>query len=305
MTNKLLFSLFLLITLFLQIFSINYAYGNGIDSENKKIVYLISPPRSLSVAFLRMMEARGDFYIMHEPSQQAYDLIYYPELTKNWFKENTPRTFQEVKQNIFSKSKKANVFVKEMSFVVHDFLQKDIELVKNKNVYFIFMIRNPHHSVISFYNKVNDVVDGFSDLIGYKACYEIFQDIKKRGANFPIIIYSEDLYTRPSDTVKYLCKHIGIPFKESSLHWSDLGENFSGEPWSEIKHKELARHWHREAMRSTKFTTPSKYQVDTAGYPTFSEIKDVAHRTICKKAYQENLVFYNLLLKEKSRLKQS
>jgi len=58
---------------------------------------MISPPRSLSVDFLRMMEARGDFAVFQEPSQKAYDLLYYPELAQKWFINNTPNTFSEVK----------------------------------------------------------------------------------------------------------------------------------------------------------------------------------------------------------------
>ena len=76
-------------------------------AENKtenKIVYLISPPRSLSVAFLRMMEARGDFTTMNEPSQWAYNVIENYEMAKPWFKNDAPQTFDEVKQIIFKKA---------------------------------------------------------------------------------------------------------------------------------------------------------------------------------------------------------
>lgn len=41
------------------------------DTAPHKIIYLISPPRSLSTLFLRMMHNRGDFLVMNEPAQYA------------------------------------------------------------------------------------------------------------------------------------------------------------------------------------------------------------------------------------------
>jgi hypothetical protein len=295
MINKSIkFCLFLLFTATTTIFAEN------------KVVYLVSPPRSLSVAFLRMMEARKDFKVMNEPSQWAYNKINNPELTKSWFFKDAPQTFDEVKQKIFSFSKESNVFAKEMSFAVKDFILNDKELVENKNVYFVFLIRNPHHSVISWYKKQLEIASDialFSSLIGFKQTYEIFKNIKNRSANRPLIMLTEDLYNEPNKTVQMFCKYIGIPFKEEAMNWKDLGEDFTGiKEWNEIKPKKFAHHWHLDAIKSTKFSIPTQYAIDKNCKPTFEEISNLEHRECCKKVYEENLEYYKLLLNEKEYL---
>ena len=56
---------------------------NANDVLNHKIIYLISPPRSLSVALLRAMYERGDFQVISEPSHCVYCFKHYYEITKN------------------------------------------------------------------------------------------------------------------------------------------------------------------------------------------------------------------------------
>ena len=264
--------------------------------KKNKIVYLISPPRSLSVALLRMMHARGDFEVFQEPSMRAYDLIHYPELTKEWFLHNAPSTFQEVKQQIYQAAEHTNVFVKEMSFGVRDFLIQDKEMMNNPNIRFIFLIRNPHHTVISFYKKCGSIPDRFSFLCGYQATYELLKAINEHSVYKPLIIYSEDLYEHTEETIKRMCDYLEIPFKPESLAWPDLGSEFTGhEEWHEIKIQEHFQHWHGEAIRSSGWSKPSNYEVDEFGQPTFCEITSIEHRNACKNAYEENKTYYDLM----------
>lgn len=267
-----------------------------------KIIYLISPPRSLSVAFLRMMETRGDFAILHEPSQLAWNLLHSPELVQNWYLPNAPRSFIEVKNIILQTAEHHNVFVKEMSFAVRDFLLNDFDLMKNPQVYFVFLVRNPHHTTISMYKKIISVFDAvayeLSEAMGYQALYETFKTVKQHAAQEPYIMLTEDLYNNPEETIQKFCNHVGIDFKPESLHWSDLGEHFTGDQaWHEIKYKEITHHWHGDAIRSTGFSKPNSYEVDEYGNPTFAEITNPEHRDTCKKIYLEQLFYYNLLLK--------
>lgn len=269
-------------------------------SAKHKIVYLISPPRSMSVAFLRMMEARQDFAILHEPSQYAYDLEYYPEVT-SWFKKDAPKNYNEVKQLIFQRAQNSNVFVKEISFAVERFMAQDNELIKDPRVHFVFLLRNPYDSLISFYKKCSDETSlrhpEFSYWIGYEALYKIFQDIKQRAINKPLFIFADELCTKPKETIEHFCHHVGIEFKECSLAWPSLNENFSAENWNEIKHKEATYHWHNEAIQSTSFRSIPRYKSSDQAMPDFSQITNENHRNICLKAYDENNYYYQLLLK--------
>ncbi len=272
-------------------------------SKKNKIVYMISPPRSLSVAFLRMMESRGDFKVMNEPSQWAWCSIDQYEKAKKWFKKDAPKTFDEVKKIIFNKAQTSNVFVKEMSFAVKDFLVQDTELLKKDSVYFVFLVRNPHHSVVSFYKKQQLVCKGLEEdeltnLMGYKELYEAFKHIKAHAIHVPCIVLSEDLYLYPERTLKALFDFLVIPFKKSALEWTSLTDNFLGETWDEIKPKNIMQTWHDDAIKSSGFQMPSIYKVDNDGRPTFEEVVNLEHRAICKNAYKKNLYFYNKLLEE-------
>ena len=270
-----------------------------------KIVYLVSPPRSLSVAFLRSMQARGDFEVMNEPSQWAYCSIHCKDIARPWFTENALPTFAAVKQKIIEEASRSNVFVKEMSFAVRDFLLQDKDLVKNKNVHFVFLIRNPHHSTISFYKKAEIVrkdtdKEALVNLLGYKTCYETFDYIKREAVNAPCIVLSENLYSDPQGTMQSLCKFLDIPFTDKMLNWSSLGDSFRGEEWSEIKPLEITQLWHGSAIKSSGFGQPAQYLLDGEGKPSFAEIVDEARREVYKTAYFENLPFYQKFFSEQN-----
>ena len=267
-----------------------------------KIVYLISPPRSLSVAFLRMMQARGDFSIMHEPSQSVLFARTHPaEVFQDWFRSDAFQSYDEVKAAILQKAENNNLFIKEISFGVRDFHCQDFQLMQNPNAYFVFLVRSPHHTIISMYKKLKDNFSDlsipFCDLIGYKEEYDIFMTVKNHGSHQPYLIFTEDLYTNPDTTIQKFCDHVGIAFKPESLHWDDLGESFDGqEQWQEAKHAELAQYWHGDAIHSTGFAAPAPYAVDEQGNPTFSEIANLEHRETCAKIYCEQMIYYCQLL---------
>jgi hypothetical protein len=260
-----------------------------LSEASQKIVYLISPPRSLSVGFLRMMHARGDFKIYHEPTFPLYCQFNNLTFADDWIGEGTFQSFDEIKRAIFKEN--SNVFVKEMSFHLKNFI--DEEFIKNPNVYFIFLLRNPHHSIISLYNRLNAIYPDFHEAIGYRDAYEIFQKIIACGARKPLILFSEELSVNPEKVVKTFCSYVGIEFDENALSWENLGDKFSGyREWHENKKVELTHHWHGTAIRSSKFEPLKTYEVDDVGTPTFSEIENLNDRRECEKGYVDSLPYY-------------
>ncbi len=178
-----------------------------------------------------------------------------------------------------------------MGFAVKDFLLEDTEFMNNPNVHFVFLLRKPHDTTISFYKKMHRLDKKLNDLIGYQSSYEIFEKVKDVAVNKPVIIFTEDLYNNPQETVRMFCDCFNIPFLEQALHWQNLGENFTGaQEWSEIKHPEHAHHWHGDAIKSTGISKPTSYKVDLQGNPTFEEIADTEHREAYKTAYEINKV---------------
>ncbi len=262
-----------------------------------KIIYLICPPRSCSTAFLRHMEARKDFEIINEPSWYAYNLLFFSyEDLKPSIKPGFPVTYPEVRQSILEKAKTKNVFVKEISLSVEPFLMEDIALLKNPDVYFVFLLRDPHAALISFSKKRFKEVP--LEKFGYRSMYLLFEKIKLEAANPPLIILAEELSNYPEQIISSFCAHCDIPFLPESLHWPDLGQSFVGQQeWGERKDQSLLYHWHDAAIHSTGFRPLTVYNVDEQGRPTFAEVAPENLPEVIK-LYQYLRPFYYALLQE-------
>ena len=278
-------------------FFILFLLSSQLSLADHKIIYLISPPRSLSVAFLRMMDARGDFDVLNEPSQKAHQMIWNPEFAKHNFLKTAPNTFDDVKNIIFERQTKSNVFVKEMSFAVQNFLMNAEEFVRNPNIYFVFLVRNPHPSIISLYKEVGEVFPMFEEVSGYASMRILFDFVRDHAAHAPVIISSESLYTQPEATVRTFCEEVNIPFLPHSLHWKNLGEDFSEiSAWGGIKPRRVSYKWHGNAIHSVGFKSPTIYKSDENGRPTFEEIEDDQSRALVTEIYYRNLKHYEYLL---------
>ena len=301
------YTYFIQLSLLFFIAATHEASAHGKDLH--KIVYLISPSRSLSVAFTQAMNARGDFEIFSEPSQYAYCMANLADLGKFGtaealrfvYKDEAAPDFNEVKNRLYDAAKTGMVFAKEISYAVDGFLHQDTEFITNPSVYFIFLVRDPHHSAISFYKKTSDQTMGNWDFwrinwsfwLGYESQLKLFNHIKNLTVNKPIIIRTEDVYNDLSGIMQSLCTHLGIDYKPEALEWSAQGNT---DEWHEIKHAAHATLWHQEAMNSTTIQKPSTYDVDAQGLPTFCEITDDAHHKICQDGYQKNMPFYQELV---------
>lgn len=282
--------------------------GIALFGQENKIVILIAPPRSLSTAFLRMMEARKDFVIMNEPSQYAWHLSEGRKYVLDGFEENErpPISYEEVKAEIFKRAEHSNVFAKEMGLAVCNFLLNDKELVNNPNVYFVFLIRDPHATILSNYKKIGSLERlycPFSTLVGYAACYTLFDHFAKNGVRRPHVLRAEDLYDNAEPTVSRLCDYLEIEHKPEALHWESKGKEFTGkEEWNEFKDRSGTQTWHDVALQSTGFVKAAHtYAVNENGLPTFAEVKNAAHRKKCFVAFKDNWPYYRLLMREVKR----
>ncbi len=283
--------------IFLQCFSFSA------ESNQPKIVYLISMPRACSTACLRMMEASGEFLVMNEPAIYPFVTknIADRQLTQGWFRKPSYETFDEMKQHILKLAVESNVFIKEICFLAEDFLLNDDEFVANPNIQFVFLIRNPHNSIISYYKKYLRIVPNFSYYIGCRSSCTIYQAIKNKAKNPIIILSAEDLCNNSRATAQQLFSSLSIQFHDECLHWENLGDDFSGvSEWNEVKISEKLYHWHDHAIYSTGFEPITENRTDAEGKPTFEEIANDSDKIECIKMYHENYSFYHLLLHEKS-----
>jgi hypothetical protein len=248
-----------------------------------------------------MIGARGDFKIFHEPTVSVYHKAHNYNFSHDWFKEGAFQTFEDVKKALFDGD--SNVFVKEISFHLAEFIDED--LIKNPRVYFVFLLRDPHASVVSLYSKIQaiagncDNVDDWHLAVGYKSMVDIYQKIKAFGGRKPLILFSEELAAKPREVVAKFCNYAEIPFKAEALAWESLGPDFDAYSfWNESKRVDFIYHWHGDALQSTGFHPLRTYEVDNQGHPTFVEVKDHRDREECQKAYQGSLPFYHFLQAE-------
>ncbi len=270
-----------------------------LQAEENPIIYLVSPPRSLSTVFLRMMDHRGDCAIFNEPTVCPYDRIHYKEFTESWFVEGVPETYVEVKEKLYEAQKNSPVFVKEVTFSFLDFLIDQPEVVKNPTVHFVFLVRHPHATAVSFYLKVEEIIDGMADLIGYEKFYKIFSLVNRDSPNSVKVIFSQELADNPFKVVKDYCEHFKLSFKEDHLHWEPYGEDFGGiKEWNESKVVRLLKLWHGNAIQSSGFVQPTVYDVDEKGHPTFAEVKNSDHRDAMMQIYSENLLWYEKFVED-------
>ncbi len=268
------------------------------SSQTHPILYLISTPRSLTTAFTRMMHARGDFSVYNEPAHYAYCLKHYPEFAKQSYTQEAPATYPAVKDVLLKEAKSMPVFVKEMSIASEEFLASNPEFVNLEQVRFFFLMRNPHHTAISFYRKCPDPVDELHDVLGYEQLYNIMLWIQDKTGKAPYVVVAEDLCNNPEATVAEFCKRMEIPFIPNSTQWQALDEHFNPAiEWHEYKYEGPTLLWHSDAINSEGFGKPSQYALDANGEPTFEEIASLKDREKVRAAYLEMLPFYEKILK--------
>lgn len=264
---------------------------------SNKIVIQVSPPRCLSTASLRMWQARGDFNVWNEPFVCPFARND-KTIPKVWWREDGFKTFEEVEKRILERAQDGPLFIKAESYAIVMFFEKCPALLTDPRVHFVFLVRNPHHAILSLYRGLQEIDDAFSYFVGFKACYDVYKKARVYGVNQPIVLHAEALYTEPFDAAKRLCQALEVPFMETMLQWQSLGDSFTGvNEWQEVKVQKYTYHWHGDAIKSTGFHQPTSYELNDQGSPTFSEVKD-KDRSEVIKAYKDNLTFYEQLIQD-------
>ena len=285
--------------LFLILFSSSY-----ISLSAHKLIILVSTPRSLSTVFLRMMENRGDFTIFNEPGIATFLTRRNNHLSIEF---TTSTTYENVLEILGKAHHAQNVFIKEMFFAAEEYLFSDY-FTQNPDCYFVFLVRNPHSTSLSNFNKLYsycgsyekiwDIKENVPNHITYSALYGCYKNIAQKSMNKPYVVISEDLIENPEKIFADFCKYVDIPMKKEYLTWKPYEQTFDSKTsWNDSKSFETAHFWHDAALASTHITQPSIYHVDEKGKPTFQEIKDEQLRGAYKWEYYDNMIYYNLFTK--------
>lgn len=267
-----------------------------------KVVYLVTMPRSLSTVFVRMMHARQDFTIINEPGTLTYLHVSQCAKTSVTYFGDVLEEFGAVQEAIASKTHgNLPVFVKEFAFSACNYLGLDSHFLNQQDYYTMFLIRNPHKSLISYHKKLPpELQSKVVDFMDYKKLYELYMNFKATSPRKPLIVRAEDLMSNPRKTVAQVCAYIDVPFKEENLSWQKLDDSFCiADEWNCDIPAEAAYYWYGPVMDSTGFKQEtSTYSVNDQGDPTFEEIENAELRALYKNTYIENMPYYLLLLQE-------
>ena len=203
------------------------------SATDSNLLFLWSPPRSLSTAFLRMMIERGDHEVIHEPFSS---IVVQGHVTIG---DRTATSHDELLKLLAERAADRRVFVKETT--EYDYLTTGGDRIPEQGLH-TFIVRDPR-SVIASHYAMNPEVTCAE--VGYQHQVELARlawDTDDR----PIVVEAEHLVSDPVSAIAAYCERVGIPFVESALSWAPQDHR----AWSRT------RQWHQDAARSNGFRPP-------------------------------------------------
>ncbi|MGK5555987.1 sulfotransferase family protein [Actinomadura kijaniata] len=200
-------------------------------SAAPKPIMLWAVPRSRSTAFLRVMLERGDLEVLHEPfSYLQMDGRF--EIAGRDVTSTTELLDAMLALNAGGR----RVFAKDTSDYKYTPLLEDERLFGD--VVNTFMIREPRSAVASHY-AMNPKAT--LDEYGFEYLHAIFEAVRSRTGEVPLVIDGDDLVAAPEATVRAYCEHVGLEFLPEALHW---------DPDKRPNWQRTAR-WHAEVAASS------------------------------------------------------
>lgn len=210
------------------------------------VIALWAHPRAISTAFLRMMIARGDLTVVHEPLVTLTDEGSV-ELPAPGGGTVTARSTRRVLACLRKLAAERPVFVKDTLEYRYQFLfDHPQELADIRHT---FIVRHPAPTISSHYAMKPTVT---CREIGYEHQYELYSLVREVADEPPVVISAERLLADPQRVVAAYCAAVGLPFLPHALSW----EAQDRPEWRRT------REWHTTAAASTGFTAvPQRYEV--------------------------------------------
>lgn len=213
----------------------------------KPIIVLWAHMRARSTAFLRMMIERDDVYVIHEPLVTLLDhgQVDVPDGSGGIIKLKSEREFFAHLRQL---SKTKTVFFKDTVEHRYNYLFDHPEDIAN--LVHTFIVRDPKQAISSIYKLKPNISNS---QVGYEHLYEIFTQVEQISKNKPIVMEADRLVKDPEHVIKQFCKHAGIPFDPTALHW-----NAGTQP-----HWEKTQRWHEDVSYSQGFEDRDNFYEET------------------------------------------
>ncbi len=176
-------------------------------TDRPVILALWSAPRSRSTAFERMMCARGDFTVLHEPFSHVAN--YGSTTVDDELITSEPQLLAALRRT------RGQVFFKDTTDFHYPHLLEDEAFLRDAT--HTFLVRHPREAIASHFA----LHPGLGrDEIGFAWLHEIFAAVRAATGATPVVVDSADLVARPAETVERYCAAVGIPFVPAALTWS-------------------------------------------------------------------------------------
>jgi len=187
-------------------------------TEKYQVLNLWTCPRSLSTALTMSFAQRPDTKIFDEPIMSHFLRVTGKEYTEGDTIGQTHDPDGEVAmQNVFNfNTGKKLHWVKNMP---HNWVEMDNKMWFPKMDH-LFLLRKTEDMVRS-YTKLRQEFEP-SDL-GYKALWEMYNDLNENYGYKPLIIKTEELQDNPELVLKAVCAKYNLEFYPQMLSWTEGG----------------------------------------------------------------------------------
>jgi hypothetical protein len=219
----------------------------------RKLVYVIAPVRSMSTGFMRAFMNAG-FETFNEPSLYSYDIVHRPEVIKDWYRPDAPKSARAA-LNLFTR-RHNKTCVKEMAYSIGDISR----LARRPNTYFILLIRDPASILVSAFGRVGKEWD-FDEVLGLRQIFEFYLRLTSAGCKVRVVSVNE-VCARPVQTFESIFGWLGVRFDPRYLTWDALGPGYDGAGWHDFKTKQYVNFWHEDAIKSTSLKPLAVHSLD-------------------------------------------
>ncbi len=209
------------------------------------IICLWCHPRSMSTAMERVMRERGDFECFHEPFMYDYYVhrkqAHMPHFDVD---PSLPVSYPEIKAMLLEKANHSPVFIKDMSYYVVPQMFDDVDFARR--ITHSFLIRNPMHSILSYFKLDNNVSQ---EEIGLEAQWRHVEWLKNELSIDPIILVAEQIRENTETVIKKYWQTLGLEIKNDAFKWN-TGK--APEDWQQVSG------WHGNVSQSKGIRKPNK-----------------------------------------------
>ncbi|MEH1014450.1 hypothetical protein V6U90_15220 [Micromonospora sp. CPCC 206060] len=178
------------------------------------VIAMWAHPRAVSTAFLRMMIARGDVTVVHEPLVTLFDTgsVTLPAPDGGTVTVTTP---DDVHAHLRELGRDRPVFVKDTLEYRYQHLFDHPERVAD--VVHTFIVRHPART-ISSHHAIKPTVT--CPEIGFEHQWDLFDLVRRTAERPPVVVSAEALLRAPGPVVSAWCAAVGLPYRPEALHWA-------------------------------------------------------------------------------------